>query len=179
MPAPDPTAQTPDAAPAGRASPSDRFEFAPIETLTDGVVDLVLEEREPADPVKGHVPSYHFRISRHDDPTKIGGIRLRVGDVRSTPSLLTSGHIGYEVDPSAQGHGYAARACRLVRVVARAHDMDRLIITCDPENVASRRTCERIGARLLGRYVVPPDHPMFRDGRREVLRYEWELARDR
>jgi predicted acetyltransferase len=152
------------------------FEFRSFGVLSDGVIDLVVEREEPADPARGHVPSYHFGIRLHGTATAIGRIALRVGSVESTPSLWTSGHVGYGIDEDHRGHGYALRACRLLRHVALAHGLTRLVITCAPDNVASRATCERLGAVLIGIFEVPPDHAMYRDGRREVCRYEWSLG---
>ena len=152
------------------------FEFRKWGTLTDGVLDLTVEQEEAADPAKGHVPCYHFRVSRHGDPRKIGEVRLRVGRVEDCPSLLTSGQVGYGIDEPERGHGFAARACDLLRPVALAHGLNSLVITCDPENIASRRTCERLGAILVGTFDIPADHPMYQDGRRRVNRYEWWMS---
>jgi predicted acetyltransferase len=152
------------------------FRFRRFERLTDGVVDLVLERQEPADPARGHVPCYYYRIVDHESRTPVGTIRLRVGPVSRTPSLLTSGHVGYEVDEARRGYGYAARGCALLAPVARAHGLRRVVITCDPENLASRRTCERLGAAFVGIFDVPTDHPMFQKGRRRVCRYVWTLG---
>jgi predicted acetyltransferase len=152
------------------------FEFRGWDTLTDGVIDLVVERCEPEEPARGHTPSYHFRISRHGETTPIGALRLRVGTVEAFPSLLFAGHVGYEVDETYRGHGYAGRACRLIRPVALAHGLDRLIITCSPTNLASRRTLERLGATLLGVFHIPPDHPAYREDRRSICRFEWSLA---
>ena len=151
------------------------FEFTDLDLLTDGTIDLRIEAKVPADPSKGYVPAYHYTIALHATTEKVGIIRLRVGH---TPSLLTAGHIGYEVDERHRGHHYAARACLLIGRVARAHGLSPIIITCDPENVASRRTCERIGASLRGTYDVPTDHEMYRDGRRKVCRYEWYVPEE-
>ncbi len=153
--------------------------FLPFDRLSDGVVELRVEERVPADPTLGHVPAYRFAIVPCDSGTHAGSVRLRVGTVEATPSLLTSGHVGYEVDEPFRGHGYAARACRLIAPVARAHGLTELVITCDPDNAASRRTCERLGARLVGTFDVPPDHPMFAKGRRRVLRFVYSVAGER
>ena len=38
---------------------------------------------------------------------------------------------------------------------ALAHSLDRLWITCDPDNRASRTTCERLGAVLVEVVTVP------------------------
>lgn len=151
------------------------FELTDLDRLSDGVVDLVVEEREPADPTRGYVPCYHYRIFPHGSALRVGEIRLRVGRVETHPTLLTAGHIGYEVDEAHRGHGYAARACALLAPVALAHGLRRLVITCDPDNAPSRRTCERVGAVLVGVFDVPPDHPMYQKGRRKVCRYVWSL----
>ena len=148
------------------------FAFRDLDLLTDGTIDLRIEEKVPADPVKGYVPAYHYVIALHGTTERIGIIRLRVGSI---PSLLTAGHIGYEIDADHRGHHYAASACLLLGRVARAHGLDPVIITCDPENVASRRTCERIGATLRGTFDVPTDHEMYRKGSRKVCRYEWTV----
>ena len=146
------------------------FEFLGRELLTDHVVDLRRSARKEADPVKGHSPMYEYRITLHGSEVPIGGINLRVG---SGPSFLTSGHIGYGVDEPHRGHHYAARACLLIGQVALLHGLTPLLITTAPENIASRRTCERIGGKLLGIFDVPVDHEMYQRGRRKVCRYEW------
>ena len=74
---------------------------------------------------------------------RIGNISLRLG--RTEFIERYAGHIGYGVDLAHRGHGYAARACRLVFPVAKRNGFTVLWITCNPENVASRRTCERAG----------------------------------
>ena len=151
-------------------------EFREFGVLTDGVVDLVVEEREPSNPAKRYCPCYHFGILLHGKETKVGELRLRIGAIEEFPSLLTSGHLGYEVGEAHRGKGYATRASLLASRIARAHGFRYLVITCDPANVASRRTCERLGARLVGEFDVPPDHSMYEKGRRRVCRYQWELT---
>jgi predicted acetyltransferase len=154
------------------------FAFREPGPLSDGVIDLALEEKDTGDPARGLVPCYHFKISPHGSGTKVGEIRLRVGSVITNPGLLTAGHIGFEVGEAYRGHGYAGRACALLEPLALAHGLRHVVLTCDPANVASRRTCEQLGAALVGIYVVPPDHPMYLKGRREVCRYLWILAAD-
>jgi len=47
--------------------------------------------------------------------------------------------LGYSVEPAHRGHHYAARAGRLLLLLARSHGMETLWITCNPDNWASRR----------------------------------------
>ncbi|BCJ26912.1 GNAT family N-acetyltransferase [Actinocatenispora sera] len=62
--------------------------------------------------------------------------------------LRAGGHIGYGVRPSARRRGLAGWT--LVAVLDRARDrgMDRVLITCADDNVASARTIERAGGVL-------------------------------
>jgi predicted acetyltransferase len=55
------------------------------------------------------------------------------------------GHIGYSIRPSRRRQGHATRALGLG--VARAVELgiDRVLVTCDEDNVPSARTIERNG----------------------------------
>ena len=132
--------------------------------------------REPGDPSRAWVPSYHFwmKLSGADAPVRIcGGIAFRIG---TTPEIETFvGHIGYHVYPPARGHRYSERAARLLLPLARRHGMSRLWITCNPDNLASRRTCERLGARLVDTVPIPRNHPFYQRGERAKCRFLMEL----
>jgi predicted acetyltransferase len=62
--------------------------------------------------------------------------------------LSEGGHIGYGVRPAYRRRGVATRLLRLSLIVARAHDVDRVLVTCDPDNVGSATVIERCGGRL-------------------------------
>jgi predicted acetyltransferase len=100
-------------------------------------------------------------------------ITLRVG--RSPPSELYYGHVGYHVFPAARGQHYAERACRLLLPLARRHGLNPLWITCNPDNLASRRTCERLGMRLVETVAVPGEDALYLRGEREKCRYRLDL----
>jgi tagatose 1,6-diphosphate aldolase len=85
------------------------------------------------------------------------------------------GHIGYNVFPPARGRHLAERACRLVLPLARAYGMRELWITCNPENVASRRTCERLGATLMEVVDLPEGFPLYQRGERQKCRYRLDI----
>ncbi len=102
-----------------------------------------------------------------------GSISLRIGHSPNLDFYL--GHIGYHVLPPSRGHHYAERACRLLLPLARAHEHKVMWITCNPENAGSRRTCERLGAKLVETVNVPRDNPLYQQGDREKCRYRLEL----
>ena len=51
--------------------------------------------------------------------------------------------------------------------------MQEALITCDPGNRASARSCELAGGALLGSAEIPPEHPLYREGKRRVLVYRF------
>lgn len=142
--------------------------FVPLCEMTDGVISLVCIAKKPAVPEKKFVPAYHFAVVKGGE--KIGDINLRIG---YTDGLYYGGQIGYGIDEAHRGHGYAAAACRLLAPVARAHGMQKLLITNVPENTASRRVCEKLGARLVRMARIPEWHDMYKEGKRYVNIFEW------
>ncbi|MFD3876120.1 GNAT family N-acetyltransferase [Streptomyces sp. NPDC058623] len=81
-----------------------------------------------------------------EDDTYLGAIDLR--HYLNAFLLDAGGHIGYSVRPSARGRGVAGRALTAVLHEARVLGMDRVLLTCDPDNTASIRTIERAGGEL-------------------------------
>jgi predicted acetyltransferase/putative NIF3 family GTP cyclohydrolase 1 type 2 len=135
--------------------------------LRDGELRLDLRERTPADPVRGWVPMYRYDMVVAG--RTVGRIDLRL---RGTDFLVRyGGLVGYGVDAPHRGHHYAARSLRLLAPVARAHGLVPLWITCNPDNHASRRTCELAGAELVEIVDLPPGCDMYNEGERQKCRY--------
>jgi tagatose 1,6-diphosphate aldolase len=140
----------------------EKFTFFDPGRLTDADLELILTKTTPADPVKGFVPGYEFEMRKIDNPNPIGIIRLRIG---SAAKLRYPGHIGYVVQEGFRGHRYAARSCKLVLPLARAHGLRAVWLTVDPKNVPSIRTCEILGAKHVETIRIPKDHEMYARGR--------------
>jgi tagatose 1,6-diphosphate aldolase len=137
--------------------------------LADGVIELRLREISPAIPAKKWVPAYHFIVVRLDSTDPVGRISLRVG--ASEALRLYAGQVGYTIEAPHRGNRYAARALVLVSPLAWRNGLVPLWITCDPENQASRRTCELAGAQYVETLALPPDSDMYARGERLVCRY--------
>lgn len=134
-------------------------------------VELWLTAVQPADPLRGWSTAYHFEIRVDGQPA--GGVNLRAGKTHEIE--MYSGHIGYAVEPAFRGRHYAEKACRLLVPLINAHGINPVWITCNPDNLASRRTCERLGAVLVETVPVPRNHFLWRLGDREKCRYRWDL----
>jgi predicted acetyltransferase len=69
---------------------------------------------------------------------------------RLTERLLeVGGHIGYDVPPEHRRQGHATAMLRTFLVLcAKVHGLDRVLVTCDPDNVASRTVIETCGGVL-------------------------------
>ena len=61
------------------------------------------------------------------------------------------GHIGYDVRRSRRREGHATRMLAAVRVEAHAMGIDPALVTCDADNVASRKVIEANGGVLEDR----------------------------
>jgi predicted acetyltransferase len=82
-----------------------------------------------------------------EDDEYLGRIVLRH---RLTERLLeVGGHIGYDVPPEHRRAGHATAMLRTFLVLcAKVHGLDRVLVTCDPDNVASRKVIEACGGVL-------------------------------
>ena len=82
--------------------------------------------------------------------------------------LIEGGHIGYGVRPSERRKGYGTTMLGMVLDEARALELNRVMLTCDADNIGSAKIIERNGGKLSGTAVSP------RTGK-AVLQYWIEL----
>ena len=82
----------------------------------------------------------------------LGEIHIRH---RLSPALEDyGGHIGYMVRPSERGKGHATRMLAMALANARAMGLRRVLVTCEPGNVASARVALKNGGRLASESVA-------------------------
>lgn len=145
-----------------------------LATLYDDEVRLRFVRYASSGDYGGYVPRYCFHIVRKgQEHIEVGRCDLRIG---YNEELDFSGHIGYNVNSEHRGHGYAKKASRLLLRLAFHLGMDEVLITCNPDNVPSRRTCESLGGRFAGIFPVPEWAAVYRDGDREKCRFYYDSA---
>ena len=99
--------------------------------------------RRGVDLPDGFVPSAFLVAVVGDDIVGRVSVRLREDDEGLI--LRRNGHIGYGVRPAFRRRGYASEMLRQSLVVARAHGFERVLVTCDDDNLASAGVIERAG----------------------------------
>ena len=68
--------------------------------------------------------------------------------------LKVAGHIGYMIRPSRRCQGYGKEILRLGLEQARAIGLTRVLVTCDENNIGSKRVIESNGGRFENAVVV-------------------------
>jgi predicted acetyltransferase len=81
-----------------------------------------------------------------EDDQVLGAIVLRYE--LNDHLLAEGGHIGYGVRPKARHRGLATWALGQMLAEARTLDLERVLVVCAAENIASARTIERCGGVL-------------------------------
>lgn len=139
----------------GRGAPTDfteigreirtfRSSWASLDGFARYVQWLADQAREDSPRPAGNVPATNLWLIDGDE--YVGRIAIRH---RLTDRLREAGgHIGYDVRPSLRRRGHATRMLRDALIVARSLGITTALLTCDVDNVASRRVIERNGGVL-------------------------------
>lgn len=121
---------------------------------------------------KGFSPYYIYDICIHEK--NVGRIIFREGTIQER---YYDGHIGYHIEEEFRGHHYAYQACLLLK---EKISYNEVIITCDPENMASRKTIERLNAELLETKVIPTHLKKYFTKEEKVKNiYLWSINHER
>lgn len=106
-------------------------------------MDQLEAYKKPETTPPGHVPMTQYIYVRESDDKIVGVIQIRhyLNDYLEK----YSGHIGYSVCPSERRKGYAVQMLKRVLPECKALGIDKVLISCVPENEGSRRTIVKNG----------------------------------
>lgn len=143
------------------------------DILESNEIFLQLISKSEGNEAKGFSPEFKFDIKLKNGCKRIGHINLRLGNSEKVIKYI--GHIGYGIDQEYRGNKYASKACKVAQKIFIDHNMSKVIVTCNPENFASRKVCESIGAILINEVEVPPTSIAYSETEKRKCRYEWVL----
>lgn len=132
---------------ADEALRADRFPFllkSPDRSWPDFVTDQLDHRYGCALP--GDWPS-GTQLAAVDGDVLVGRVSLRFA-LSNAFLLEHGGHVGYAVVPAWRGRGCATAMLAQAVVVLRSHGVDRILVTCAADNLASRRVIEKNAGRF-------------------------------
>lgn len=105
----------------------------------------------------GYVPDtayFLFETTQYEQKI-VGRISIRH---QLTPHLLNiGGHIGYGILPFARKRGLATYMLKEFLPIAKSMGINPVLLTCDENNVASRKVIEAAGGQLENKFDPGPD----------------------
>ncbi|GLR77149.1 GNAT family N-acetyltransferase [Aliivibrio sifiae] len=109
-----------------------------IQSLTDESNGINLRE--------GFVPCSHFWLI-NDNQSILGVVRIR-HNISNEFLALEAGHIGYDIAPSFRRNGYGKSILKLALTKAKKLVLNRVLLTADEDNIASRKIIESNGGKF-------------------------------
>lgn len=113
--------------------------------------DFYLEHLEIKEAAAGWVPDSVFFLLDEDRDRLLGAVNIRH---YLTDSLLKEGgHIGDGIRPSERRKGYATEMISLALTECRKLGIDKVLMTCDKDNIGSARFILKNGGVLENEFV--------------------------
>jgi predicted acetyltransferase len=118
----------------------DKYKKA-IENFQDYLNDLN-NYSEGIDLPQGEVITSTFWLI--DKKEVVGVLRIRHQEIES------AGHIGYDISPDCRNRGYGFQILKMALEKAKKIGIEELILTCNIDNVASKKIIEKNNGKLYG-----------------------------
>lgn len=138
--------------------------------------EVTLKLNEYVEDVQGWSPYYIYDIYVASIQESVGRIVFRCG---SDMEHEFAGHIGYSIDEPYRGHHYAFLACMALKAFMISLGYTHVLITCSPDNIASKKTIEKLGAKYVETKPIPRDlRKEFAVNETHKRIYYWQLQKE-
>lgn len=138
-----------------------------FNSLTDNVIDLNLTLKMAKEDIH-----YYYKIYKHKTDEVIGYCGIRLGQNEEFKYL---GNIEYEIVKEHRGNNYSVRAGILLTEIAKFHGFDNILITANPNNIASIKVIEKLGCSYVNVVAVPKESRLYKTGHKIVTVYNMDL----
>ncbi len=113
--------------------------------------DFYLEHLEIKEETRDRVPDSVFFLLDEDRNRLLGAVNIR--HHLNASLLQEGGHIGDGIRPSERRKGYATELVRLALIECRKLGIDRVLMTCDKDNIGSAKAIVKNGGVLENEFV--------------------------
>lgn len=112
--------------------------------------DNYLNNLELKEPKEGKVPDSVFFLYDESSDKLIGAVNIR--HYLNDYLLQHAGHIGDGIRPSERNKGYGTKIIELALIECKKLGIDKVLMVCDKENIASAKTIIKNGGVLENEY---------------------------
>lgn len=112
--------------------------------------------RTNSDLPEGWVPNTTYWLIDNDEFVGHINIRHELSDYLKK----IGGHIGYAIRPTARQKGYGSKILELTLPKAKELGIKKALVTCDEDNIASRKIIERHGGEYMDTIEAEGKHVM-------------------
>ena len=111
---------------------------------------LKLEEDKTRVPTEERVPAETYFLVRESDNRIVGMVNIRL--VLNSILKHSGGHIGYSIRPTERRKGYNKMNLYLALERCKEHGIKEVMLSCDKDNLGSKRTMLALGGVLQKEY---------------------------
>ena len=113
--------------------------------------DNYLEKLELKEPKDGKVPDSVFFLLDEERNILLGAVNIR--HYLNDYLLKYAGHIGDGIRPSERNKGYATEMIRLALIECKKLGINKVLMVCDKDNIASAKTIIKNGGILENEFI--------------------------
>ena len=113
--------------------------------------DYYLENLEVKEEAEGKVPDSVFFLLDTEQDKLLGAINIR--HYLNEDLLKEGGHIGDGIRPSERRKGYATEMIRLALIECRKLGIEKVLMTCERDNIASAKSIINNGGILENEFI--------------------------